>query len=293
MQPLVNILIAYPYFSDKVKTILEKATGKYHLIVDSGAFSAWNSGKEIKLDEYCKFLDTLPKTMSYKAVQLDVIGDGEKSYTNLMKMREDGYDPIPVFTRGESLERLDELYSLTDYVMLGGVAKGGTNKNYVKWFLENNKNRKAHLLGFTRIPFILKYKPYSVDSSSWASAVRYGSMSVYVGSGKMKRYKKQDFIEHPSQERLQTLYSMGFTFDEVARLRTKEAWINRASYSKNTVSAFSQFVTLVACVMQAIWVERTCGTKIYFAVSDHNQAEGLIEAHDFVLSNIYQQRIFS
>lgn len=289
MQPLVNILIAYPYFSDKIKTILENAAGKYHLIVDSGAFSAWNSGKEIKLEDYCKFLDSLPTDMNYRPVQLDVIGDAERSYENLIKMREDGYDPIPVFTRGETLERLDEFYTISDYVMLGGVAKGGTNKNYVKYFLENNKGRKCHLLGFTRVPFILRYKPYSVDSSSWASAVRYGQMAVYIGGGKMKRYKKQDFMERPSQDRMDVLHSMGFTFDEIARLGNTEAWINRSSYSQKQLSAFSQFVTLVACVMQAVWIEKHCGTKLYFAASDHNQIEGLLEAHDFVMKHFHSE----
>jgi len=89
----INILIAYPYFSKAViKKLREMERCEYRLIVDSGAFTAWNTGKKIELDDYCKFLDSISEFAPYRAVQLDVLGDPEKSWVNYKIMKERGQD---------------------------------------------------------------------------------------------------------------------------------------------------------------------------------------------------------
>ena len=139
----LNVLVAYPYFSQSTREVLEANAGTYRLIVDSGAFTAWNTGKEIKLDDYCAFLDTIAHLRPFHAVQLDVFGDPEASQRNYETMVSRGYDVMPVFTRGESPEQLEHLYTLTDYIMFGGIVIGGKNRNYIKWFVNANKGRKA------------------------------------------------------------------------------------------------------------------------------------------------------
>ncbi len=128
----LNILVAFPYFSQQVyRFLMDKDPSTFRLIVDSGAFTAWNTGKHISMEDYCKFLKTIPSHWEYKAVQLDVYGNPEQTYTNYLRMLDAGYkDVMPVFTRGDTIERLEEFYSYTDYIMFGGIAIGGENKNY-------------------------------------------------------------------------------------------------------------------------------------------------------------------
>ena len=57
----LNILVAFPYFSQGIYRFLsEKDPSTFRLIVDSGAFTAWNTGREIRLDDYMKFLKSIP-----------------------------------------------------------------------------------------------------------------------------------------------------------------------------------------------------------------------------------------
>ena len=127
----LNILVAFPYFSQSIfKSLSEKDPSTFRLIVDSGAFTAWNTGKNINFNDYLKFLKTIPNNWDYKAVQLDVFGNAEATYINYIKMLQLGFkDIMPVFTRGDSLERLEEFYTYTDYIMFGGIVIGGENKN--------------------------------------------------------------------------------------------------------------------------------------------------------------------
>lgn len=89
--------------------------------LDSGAFSAWKSGKVITLEEYCQFLkENGDKVTTYAA--LDVIGDPDKSLENYLKMREWGLNPLPAFHEGEDESYLHEYAKYTSYIGLGGIA---------------------------------------------------------------------------------------------------------------------------------------------------------------------------
>ena len=99
------ILIAYPYFNNRMYSYLLERRKKYNdfeLIIDSGAFTAWNTGINISLDNYCKFLDSISSLEPFHAVQLDVVGNPDETYKNYLNMRDRGYDVMPVFTRGSS-----------------------------------------------------------------------------------------------------------------------------------------------------------------------------------------------
>lgn len=176
---MLNVLVAFPYWGALVTEQLKTLDrSEYRLIVDSGAFSAWNRGAKIELDDYCRFLDSISQFRPFYAVQLDVFGDPEASFRNLMVMRERGYDVMPVHTRGDSVEMLNRYYEMTDYIMFGGIVVGSENRGYVKWWLQQNQGRKAHWLGFVDVPFIKVYRPESADSTSWMTANIYGLLRL-------------------------------------------------------------------------------------------------------------------
>ena len=129
----LNILIAYPYFSNSCRKELVSTfhPDEYRLIVDSGAFSAYNSGMTIELPKYCEFIDSLKLDIpKFDYVQLDVVFDEEGTIRNYRKMLEDGYDPCPVYTRGSKKEYWQELLDTKKYIFVGGVQGGEGARNY-------------------------------------------------------------------------------------------------------------------------------------------------------------------
>jgi hypothetical protein len=266
--PKLNVLIAYPYFTDDMRAILHaQDPASFRLIVDSGAFTAWNTGQDITMEGYTGFLRSLPAHWEQRAVQLDVYGNPQATYDNWRTMLDTGFrDVMPVFTRGETLERLDEFYSVVDYIMFGGIAFGGENKNYIKWFCEQNKGRKAHWLGFVNIPFLQAYKPESVDSSSQTGAERYGTMAYYAGGGKLATLHMTDFQQRPPQPFVDACVRLGFTLPELKRLANRDAW-RGAVKTPNAESlwGFAAFVSYCHHVYRAVQVERNLGTKVYLA----------------------------
>lgn len=187
----VPLLISYAYFKDRLfsndRRIIEGVRrGRIKLMIDSGAFTAYTKGKEVRLDEYLAFIQKLrDENIPFTYAQLDAIGDPQRTYQNYLEMRRQGFgDALPVFTRGEEIEHLDLLYSMHDYVMLGGVAVGDGTKAYVKYVLERNQGRNIHLLGFTVGSFLRHYQPTSCDSSGSESYARFGGWPYYdISSG--------------------------------------------------------------------------------------------------------------
>lgn len=272
--PYLNLLAAYPYMSDgMIKAIaIAKKEVKMRFILDSGAFTAWNSGKVINMDEYCKFIDSLPFKPDF-IVQLDVFGDSEKTYENYQLMKKRGYKVMPVFTRGDTKERLEEFYKDTDYIMFGGIVIGGKNTNYVKWFLEQNKGRKCHWLGFVKMPFIKHFKPESVDSSSVTSSERYGILSAYRGFGNVKSFRRTDFAEgNPFTD--SEMKIARFLPSEVSELKKEDAW---------KAEGKAEQMNMRTHVLRSVEVEKILGTKIYLAITKASKVRFAVEQFNRII----------
>lgn len=179
----LNLLIAYPYMSKGILDLLKENEKHIRFFLDSGAFTAWKSGKPIQLDDYCKFLESLPIT-PWRYFALDVIGDPAGTERNYQLMLKRGFKPVPIFTRGEELAKVDELYETSDMIAVGGLVGTEGNRGFVKGIMIKIGKRKVHWLGFTNLDFMRVYKPYSTDSSSWESGARFGQVSVYTGGGR-------------------------------------------------------------------------------------------------------------
>lgn len=284
---MINVLIAYPYFSDDTMAFLKSQDpSSFRLIIDSGAFTAWNTGKPVSFEGYCQFLKSIPREWNFRAVQMDVYGDAEASYENLKRMQDLGFnDVMPVFTRGETVERLEEFYTMTDYIMFGGIAFGADNKSYIKWFNEQNRGRKVHWLGFTNIEFIKAFRPESVDSSSAMSAARYATLSVYSKGGKLKNLSKKDFAARPKQEYIDALQRVGFDLGQIKMLGQAEAWRGNCSQqSFSTGRGIASYMNVANHVYRMVQVERRLGTKIYQAVATRQYCESLFYTHKFLSS---------
>lgn len=283
----VNILIAFPYFKRAITEYLRDIPkDTYRLIVDSGAFTAWNIGKQINLDEYCRFLDSIEYLRPFNAVQLDVFGDPEGTWKNFGIMKSRGYDVMPVFTRGDSLERLDEMYRHTDYIMFGGITVGGKNLNYVKWFSENNKGRHVHWLGFCNVDFIKHYHPFSVDSSSWASGARFGNVAFYRGYGQLKTMGRKAFLTMPPDSIFKMAKTSGITKKEIALLQDRESWITSEYVPslEKPMKSTANFISAIANVHRAADLEKNTGTRYFFAcVQGGSHPDHIFQARNFLI----------
>ena len=82
-----------------------------------------------------------------------------------------------------------------DYVAIGGiVSKEITSQEYkyFPWFINEAHKRgaKIHGLGFTNLEGIRKYHFDSVDSTSWTTGNRFGSIYRFNGTT-MEKYDKK------------------------------------------------------------------------------------------------------
>ena len=175
-----SLLISYFYFGG-----FWKYRKHYYMrdwIMDSGAFSAHNSGKEINLQEYidtCKKVKDTDKLLK-EIYSLDVIGDWKATEKNTRIMWKAGIEAIPTFHGGEPWDVLVGLAKDYDKIGIGGVARNsGLNK--VK-FLEKCFSlvwpKKIHAFGCVK--YADKFPFHSVDSTTWElSACAFGRWAKF------------------------------------------------------------------------------------------------------------------
>lgn len=263
---ILNILVAYPYMKVNVVDKLNENQNLIRFLLDSGAFTAWKSGQPISLDDYCRFIDSLP-FKPWRYFSLDVIGDSEKSFNNYETMRKRGFSPIPIFTRGEKIEMLDEYYKTSDVVAIGGLVGTKRNTGFLKGIMRHVGTRKVHWLGFVRHNFINFYKPYMCDASSWSHASRNGDLKVYMGRGEIKSFRRKDFVTRPTRQTLEIFASYGITKTELADASNwkSHVWLN----------------TLAArmWVRRSLETEQKIGTHLFLAAASTDDLDKILDGY--------------
>lgn len=193
-------LESYHYLKKDWQISAVRASG-HSIFLDSGAFSAFTQGAEIKLTDYTKFmLDN--KDMIHVASNLDIIGKGneEGSYKNLVELRAMGAEhgiPICPVHHSRDADRWLERYldEGNDYIFLGGMVPESTP--YLKGWLDHVWDKfladkdgmpkvKVHGFGMTRPGLMERYPWHSVDSTSWVMTGRFGGILIDI-DGKMKK----------------------------------------------------------------------------------------------------------
>lgn len=280
----LNVLVSYEYINKGTVELLAKHQDEINLIIDSGAFSAFTLGKEIRLDDYCSYIRELKKEIKqFNYIQLDVVFNPEKTRENFNRMLDAGFDTCPVFTRGEKYERLTELIDQGYYVFVGGVQRGDNFRGFAKYILERTKGKRVHYLAFTKENFIRKYAPYSVDSSTWANCFRFGSMEIYSGFGVTKKLSRADFQKPLPNETKYYLKKIGVTDKTIDCLRDKTCWTYSGktdgdfldvSTPKNSLAAS---ISIASKIYQAVDLEKNIGTKTYFAIGTKQHLNSFLQ----------------
>jgi hypothetical protein len=165
--------------------------------MDSGAFSAYNCGKVIDIEQYivdCKRIREEEKDL-VEIIALDVIGDAKASLKNALYMKKKGVEVVPVHHIGDDWGILKEYLANFDKVGLSclfGEPRKESFKYYDRCF-SIGWPKKFHSFGWMMDNVVLRYPFHSADSASWRLAaqaygywIKYGRMSVKHGDSNLK-----------------------------------------------------------------------------------------------------------
>lgn len=175
----VDLLVAYPELKS-----FEKARKGFNVrrwVLDSGAFSVFNRGATIDVNEYvaaCRDVDAA------EIFALDVIGDTAASQRNYEIMWAAGVHAIPTYHYGEPWEGLKWCADRAPKIALGGIAKrrGVKRNEWIQQSVARVWPKKIHCFGMASLEFMQLAPFHSVDASSWVvSPQRFGNFAGYSG----------------------------------------------------------------------------------------------------------------
>lgn len=185
------MLESFFYFCNFQKPLIKTAD---LFLLDSGAFTFMNGANgKVNWDEYIsKYIAFINENDVEHYFELDI--DAIVGYEEVKRIRariesETGKKSIPVWHKSRGMDEFKRLVKDYDYIAIGGFAiKHIKQSEYpiirkmVQYAYESGT--KVHGLGFTPKE-VTKYKFYSVDSTTWLSCRRFGSLFKY-DNGQMR-----------------------------------------------------------------------------------------------------------
>jgi len=191
-QNKTNLLISY-FFLKKLKNIdeilgmVKKASNPNSIfMLDSGAFSAWNSGTMISLHDYIDFIKQYHQYFTH-IVCLDVINDPIYSEVNhlimLGELKDYNLEIIPVFHAGESFAVLDYMVEM-GYKYIGiSPNNNWREEEKRKWLTRvfqkydfEKLGIKTHGFGYQSVSGLKHFPLSSGDAISWKIAAGMGEI---------------------------------------------------------------------------------------------------------------------
>jgi len=179
-----RLLVSYFYFADEGALDFLDGFDDVDVFADSGAFSAFNTGKPLDVAQYADWLLEHKRRFAVYA-NLDVKGDLDASLRNQAYLERQGLRPIPVFHAGEPWSVFNDMMKDYGYIALGGVAGAlATSEAIFKWLIKCFKLARDndvvfHGFGMTTWLWLKSLPWYSVDSSSWGAGFRYGNVRMF------------------------------------------------------------------------------------------------------------------
>jgi hypothetical protein len=176
----VNLLFSYAFAREDplFECMISAFSDMTDVFIDSGAFTAWKTGHQIRLEDYMKFCHKY-KDKAWGYIQLDVIKDSVGTAKNLDIMYQEGLKPVPVLQVCDPAERCVDLIKYNKKIAISGGAIDGVRINDIidkfnEAYKLTNGEIKIHGLGYTRVSNLFDLPLASVDSSTYMAGTRYG-----------------------------------------------------------------------------------------------------------------------
>ena len=241
----VGIMFSYWAFRKKQSDIISKGIHDFFsydgpIMIDSGAYSAFNSGFIIQLESYSTFIKKLKGSIQEKdtIVNLDIIGKPKRSETNWKRLQKMLDHPIlPVI----HFPYKDKNYPAIKYIGLGGMVPAfkinqkGSVYDVVSWIksLDMFKVKKFHGFGigspFHQIVFDFLY---SIDWIGWRRNASVCSCYTPEGSRyvhqALKKRKKGKILSTNVFEKYKPPFIESY---ELLHKPGTEGWLNRALWN--------------------------------------------------------------
>jgi len=263
----VPLLVSYHYIKDwpeeRIKYVLENP--HLEVLIDSGAFSALNAGVEVDIEEYMAWVKRWENHL-FGYMLLDKLGDPKTSAENYEVMLRNGLHPIPIHVRGDGEQRMDELFERSAYVACGGFRRpkvGWSSEGYVELKMQWAKGRPVHWLGYTKHTMLMRYAPYSCDSSNVMSAAQYGLL-IYPKSGGLTQIKYNELKASPPIALKRTLDRLGIQWED---LKDRRSWRCNRPAGQEYCEHLSHFMTCFAYVDYARRMNAYNGTRVFIATT--------------------------
>lgn len=181
--------------------------GRLEVFSDSGAFSAHTQrggGQTIRREDYAAWLRDWRPHLRVMA-NLDVIGDHRASMRNQLWFEGQGLPVLPVWHGTTPMSELAAMSRDYDYIAMGGTAsavKRGVVTLTARAALTARDNGCVlHGFGRATISELQAIPFYSVDSSTWMQAARYGDIHLWNGKS-LRRIPVRKAISEPALIRL-------------------------------------------------------------------------------------------
>jgi hypothetical protein len=194
-----RLLASYFYFRTKgIGNLFEKIGYKPEILLDSGAFSAWNTGKNISPIDYMRFInENEPYLNGGRYIALDVVNEPMLTRFYYEIMRYKGYSPIPVYHYGDDISYLDYYVNKGEQtVALGGSAKMRSKPTVAAWcadIIGKYPSINFHLLGSSSRQITDNCELASCDSSTWIIGAFNGRPSHIPGKTRESKVKRAEF----------------------------------------------------------------------------------------------------
>ena len=260
-------LVSYAYITTPA---LPDPLPTWDILIDSGAFTAYTSGKTIDRAAYTDWLAANAGRYT-AAFALDVIGDPTASLANYewqrSALRGTGVTLIPTWHMGAPWDVLESMCQTAGYVSIGGMVpyfrrRPLLMRNCIRAHqIARNHGVRLHGLGASGST-VRQLPWYSVDSSSWAMPRRQPVVYVADQHGTMRTIQRgngKDARRHAS-----TLRRYGLNPTEYATYGSSTAKrVGKDEARSRTDRA------VVASARSYMWSEAAnpTGTLIYLATS--------------------------
>ena len=188
-----RLLLSYFYFRRKnLSEFISRLGYRPEILIDSGAWSAFNSGVEISVVNYMNYLQA-NRDLIDQYISMDVIGDSDLSLYFWLIMRQKGFRPIPVYHYKEDEKFLKYYARRSEIIAIGGTVPEPNKRIVAEWtrlIAWTYPEIKFHLLGSSSRKIIDTVDLYSVDSSTWIMQAKNGRPEHIPGTSSQAKVKR-------------------------------------------------------------------------------------------------------